>query len=155
MVAGASSLRFYSSHTEIIPQSVSIEYLTIVVSGSRDLLIRLPSNMERTQKKHVFPRRHGQSAFLPQVVTLFTISSSISLFLFSSSSSSSTSRSFTFSLVDLRFHRLLGYYHQVITSHSFLNPPFCQDGSLDSFQVAFGHVHHSGDHGCCFGWYVS
>lgn len=44
------------------------------------------------------------------------------------------------------------------SSHSFtfvFNPHLRQDGSLDAFQVASGHGHHSGDYGCCFGWYVS
>lgn len=108
------------------------------------------------RNQHVFPRSHGHRSFLKMVVTLFTISSPNSHFLF---------LSLLFSPLPLHtrspflhspsFSSIAWLFHQVITSHSFVNLRLRQDGSLDAFQVASGYGHHSGDHGRCLGWYVS
>jgi hypothetical protein len=114
--------------------------------------------MERTQEARVpSSSRAIVPSSGPRVVTLFTISASISLFLFSS---------LLFSLLPLhaRSHfpslTFVSINFLVITIKSlfhirFQTPHLCQDGSFDAFQVASGHDHHSGDHGCRFGWYVS
>jgi hypothetical protein len=95
--------------------------------------------MERTQEARV-PSSSRAIPFLPQVVTLFTISffhlplSFLFFFFF-----------FHFTLVpifsiNLRFHRLLGYYHQVITLHSFVRPIFAKMAAWTRFKLLLAMV---------------
>lgn len=109
------------------------------------------SKMERTQSEtSTCARRHGQRSFLRWLLCLLFLPPSFFSPLFSLPVHVRCPFStFTFVFIDCL---VIPSSHLL---HSFINLHLRQDGSLDAFQVASGHGHHSGDHGCCFGWYIS